>query len=174
MVSKMARAVCVRLARVSWRNSGREVRPNSAPSVSGTQSLPRPCLERRSPFFLKFLYNDDASLTDKIATICTEMYRADGVEYTEKAAAQIAAYTAQGFGHLPICMSKTQYSFTADATAIGAPTGFTIPIREVTLSAGAGFLCAMVGTISKMPGLPTRPCFFDIDVDTDGNISGLF
>ena len=126
----------------------------------------------KKPF--KFLYDDDASLTDKIATICTEMYRADGVEYTEKAAAQIAAYTAQGFGHLPICMSKTQYSFTADATAIGAPTGFTIPIREVTLSAGAGFLCAMVGTISKMPGLPTRPCFFDIDVDTDGNISGLF
>ena len=83
-------------------------------------------------------------------------------------------YTEQGFSNLPICMAKTQYSFSHDASLKGAPTGFVLPIRDVRASIGAGFIYPLVGTMSTMPGLPTRPCFFDIDLDTTtGKIIGL-
>jgi len=87
---------------------------------------------------------------------------------------QIELYEKQGFGSLPICMAKTQYSFSHDATLKGAPSGFTLPIRDVRASVGAGFIYPLVGTMSTMPGLPTRPCFYDIDIDTvTGQIVGL-
>lgn len=87
---------------------------------------------------------------------------------------QIELYEKQGFGSLPICMAKTQYSFSHDAALKGAPSGFTLPIRDVRASVGAGFIYPLVGTMSTMPGLPTRPCFYDIDIDTvTGQIVGL-
>ena len=93
---------------------------------------------------------------------------------TLQAEAQIELYTKQGFGHLPICMAKTQYSFSHDAKEKGAPSGFTLPIRDVRASVGAGFIYPLVGTMSTMPGLPTRPCYYDIDIDLEtGRIVGL-
>lgn len=87
---------------------------------------------------------------------------------------QIETYTRQGFTNLPICMAKTQYSFSHNAAAKGVPTGFTLPIRDVRASVGAGFIYPLVGTMSTMPGLPTRPCFFDIDLDLEtGKVLGL-
>jgi len=128
-----------------------------------------------TPANFKFLYDVKASIQDKITTIVKEIYRGDGVEFSEEALEQIARYAAQGFNDLPICMAKTHLSFSADPTAKGAPTGFTIPIREVRCSAGAGFIFPIVGTMSTMPGLPTRPCFYDVDLDCQtGVVSGLF
>lgn len=123
----------------------------------------------------RFLYELESSIKDKISTIATEIYGADGVTFSEEAEEQIALYERQGFGNLPICMAKTHLSLSADPTAKGVPTGFTIPIREVKASVGAGFIFPVVGTMSTMPGLATRPSFYDIDIDTEtGQTVGLF
>lgn len=128
-----------------------------------------------SPSDFKLLYDIKAPIQDKIETIVKEIYQGSAVEFSEKAAADIARYQAQGYNDLPICMAKTHLSFSADPSAKGAPTGFTIPIREVRCSAGAGFIYPIVGTMSTMPGLPTRPCFYDVDLDCEtGVVSGLF
>ncbi|KAL8214288.1 hypothetical protein R6Q57_003737 [Mikania cordata] len=120
-----------------------------------------------------FLYPLDASIEDKIEAIATS-YGACGVEYSKQAKKQIKMYTKQGFSGLPICMAKTQYSFSDNPAAKGAPTGFVLPIRDVRASIGAGFIYPLVGTMSTMPGLPTRPCFYDIDLDTaTGKVKGL-
>ncbi|KAL9233617.1 hypothetical protein vseg_008589 [Gypsophila vaccaria] len=122
---------------------------------------------------MKFLYPLDISIKEKIEAIA-KSYGAAGVEYSEQAEKQIAMYTSQGFTHLPICMAKTQYSFSHNAAEKGAPSGFILPIRDVRASIGAGFIYPLVGTMSTMPGLPTRPCFFDIDIDTTtGRVIGL-
>ncbi|KAL5719649.1 formate--tetrahydrofolate ligase [Ranunculus cassubicifolius] len=122
---------------------------------------------------LKFLYPLDISIKEKIEAIAGS-YGASGVEYSEQAEKQIEMYTKQGFSSLPICMSKTQYSFSHIASQKGAPSGFVLPIRDVRASIGAGFIYPLVGTMSTMPGLPTRPCFFDIDIDTaTGKVLGL-
>ena len=120
------------------------------------------------------LYPDDMPLADKIETIATRIYRADGVEIGAKIRAQLAEWEQAGHGHLPICMAKTQYSFTTDPTRRGAPTGFTIPVREVRLSAGAGFVVAICGDIMTMPGLPRHPAAESIAIGADGHITGLF
>lgn len=122
----------------------------------------------------KFLYELDSSIETKIATIAKEIYRADGIELSELAQKQIETYTRQGYGHLPICMAKTQYSFSHDPSLKGAPTGFTIPIRAVKLSAGAGFLYPLLGDMQTMPGLGTRPGFWEVDIDESGRVVGLF
>ncbi|KAH7107811.1 FTHFS-domain-containing protein [Auriculariales sp. MPI-PUGE-AT-0066] len=123
----------------------------------------------------KFLYELDKSIAEKIETISKEIYRADGIELSELAQKQIETYTRQGYGNLPICMAKTQYSFSHDGSLKGAPTGFTIPIRAVRLSAGAGFLYPILGDMQTMPGLGTRPGFWEVDVDTEtGRVIGLF
>jgi methylenetetrahydrofolate dehydrogenase (NADP+)/methenyltetrahydrofolate cyclohydrolase/formyltetrahydrofolate synthetase len=97
------------------------------------------------------------------------------VEFSEEADKKIATYERQGFGRLPICMAKTHLSLSADPAAKGVPTGFTIPIRDVRASVGAGFVYPLVGQMSTMPGLPTRPCFYDIDLDLKtGRVLGLF
>ncbi|KAJ7009506.1 10-formyltetrahydrofolate synthetase [Populus alba x Populus x berolinensis] len=114
---------------------------------------------------LKFLYSLDISIKEKIEAIARS-YGASGVEYSEQAERQIEMYSRQGFSGLPICMAKTQYSFSHQASEKGAPTGFVLPIRDVRASIGAGFIYPLVGTMSTMPGLPTRPCFYDIDLDT--------
>ncbi|EGD77864.1 MTHFD1L protein [Salpingoeca rosetta] len=127
------------------------------------------------PSNFKFLYDTELSIEEKIETICREMYRADGIEILPEAAEKIARYKAQGYGNLPICMAKTHLSFSHDATLKGAPSGFTVPIRDIRASVGAGFLYPLCGTMSTMPGLPTRPCFYDVDIDPEtGVISGLF
>ncbi|KAI9276623.1 formate--tetrahydrofolate ligase-domain-containing protein [Sporodiniella umbellata] len=122
----------------------------------------------------KFLYDLSLPIDKKIETICCELYGADGVEYSDLAKEKIETYTRQGFSSLPICMAKTQYSFSSDPQLKGAPTGFVIPIRDIRASVGAGFLYPLVGSMQTLPGLPTRPCFFDVDLSEDGRVIGLF
>jgi len=123
----------------------------------------------------KFLYDLNLSIEDKIRTIAREIYGADDIEILPEAQTKIDRYTAQGFSSLPICMAKTHLSLSADPTLKGAPTGFKIPIRDVRASVGAGFLYPLVGTMTTMPGLPTRPCFYDIDLDmATEEVYGLF
>ncbi|WP_420627928.1 formate--tetrahydrofolate ligase [Candidatus Leptofilum sp.] len=127
------------------------------------------------PSNFKFLYDLDASIKEKIETIAKEIYGADGVEYSEKAEEQIADYNRLGFDKLPMCMAKTHLSLSHDPNLKGRPTGFTLPIREIRASVGAGFLYPLVGTMSTMPGLPTRPSFYDVDLDLEtGKVVGLF
>ncbi len=129
--------------------------------------------EAGAPDF-RLLYPDDASLVSKIETIATQVYGADGVDLSQVAAKQLAQYESLGFGRLPICMAKTQYSLSHDAALKGRPSGFRIPIREVRLSAGAGFITPLVGEMRTMPGLPSRPGGENIDIDAEGEIVGLF
>jgi len=122
----------------------------------------------------KPLYGDDLSLFDKMEAIAKGIYRADGVVADAKIKAQLKAWEDQGYGKLPVCMAKTQYSFTTDPNMRGAPTGFTLPVREVRLSAGAGFVVAVCGEIMTMPGLPSVPAAESIMLNDDGQIEGLF
>jgi len=123
----------------------------------------------------KFLYDLSLPIEEKIRVIAKEIYGADDIELLPEAKTKIDRYTAQGFSGLPICMAKTHLSLSADPSKKGAPTGFTIPIRDVRASVGAGFLYPLVGTMSTMPGLPTRPCFYDIDLDLQTEeVHGLF
>jgi len=126
------------------------------------------------PADFNFLYPLDWPIKKKIETIAREIYGADGVEYSEEAEERIAEYNRLGFDKLPICMAKTHLSLSHDPALKGAPKGFTIPIRDVKASVGAGFLYPVLGKISTMPGLPTRPAFMDIDIDPQtGKIVGL-
>ena len=120
------------------------------------------------------IYTDDMSLTNKIYAIATKIYGADDVAYTPAAKKQLARITELGYGNLPICMAKTQYSLSDDPKKIGRPRNFDITVREAYVSAGAGFVVALTGSIVTMPGLPKRPAAFDIDVDDNGKIVGLF
>ncbi len=129
--------------------------------------------EEGAPDF-KLLYPDEASLVSKIEAIATQVYGADGVDLSPAAAKQLAQYEALGFGTLPICMAKSQYSLSHDASLKGRPTGWRLPIREVRLSAGAGFVTPLAGEMRTMPGLPSRPGGENIDLDTEGEIVGLF
>ena len=129
--------------------------------------------EEGAPNF-EFLYPNEMPLMEKIETIATKVYGADGVDYLPAARKQLAQYEALGFGHLPICMAKTQYSLSADAALKGRPSGFRVPIREVRLSAGAGFVTPIAGEMRTMPGLPSRPGGENIDLDANGEIVGLF
>jgi formate--tetrahydrofolate ligase len=122
----------------------------------------------------QLLYPDDAPLTQKIEAIATQVYGADGVDLLPAAAKQLAQYESLGFGHLPICMAKSQYSLSHDAALKGRPRGFRVPIREVRLSAGAGFITPLAGEMRTMPGLPSRPGGENIDIDAAGEIVGLF
>lgn len=126
------------------------------------------------PSEFNVLYPDDMSLTDKIETIASKIYGADKVVYAPAAAKALKNITDMGYGKLPVCMAKTQYSFTDDQTKLGRPTGFDINIREVYLNAGAGFVVAVTGSIMTMPGLPKVPAANGIDVDSNGVITGLF
>ena len=126
------------------------------------------------PGQFKFLYPLERSIKEKIETIATEVYGADGVDYLPEAEERIAEYTRLGFDNLPICMAKTHLSLSHDATLKGVPKGFRIPIRDIRASVGAGFLYPLLGTMSTMPGLPTRPVFMEIDIEPDtGKIIGL-
>ena len=120
------------------------------------------------------LYPDDMSLHDKIETVATRIYGASGISIEPDAARQLADFENWGYGNLPVCVAKTQYSFSADPKALGAPDDHVLPVREARLSAGAGFVVAISGAIMTMPGLPRRPAALDIGVDDDGQVVGVF
>ena len=127
------------------------------------------------PKEFKFLYNTEGTVLERMETICKKMYGAEKVEFSELAQKKVDTYTAQGFGNLPICIAKTQYSLSHDPDLKGAPTGFTVPIRDVRLAVGAGYLYALAADIQTIPGLPTAPGYINVDIDTEtGEIDGLF
>jgi formate--tetrahydrofolate ligase len=126
------------------------------------------------PSDFRLLYPDEASLKEKIATVATTVYGADGVDYTPAAARQLDTYERNGFGNLPVCIAKTHLSLSSDASLKGAPTGWRLPVREVRASVGAGFIYPICGTMSTMPGLGAHPNAHQIDIDADGNVVGLF
>ena len=149
----------------------------SGSSVGGAAGMSAAAVEKacneKSNF--KYLYDLKESIENKIETIAREIYGADGIEVSPDAQKAIDRYKRQGFNDLPICMAKTHLSFSSNPALKGAPTGFMIPIRDVRASVGAGFLFPLVGTMTTMPGLPTRPCFYDIDIDLETEaIHGLF
>lgn len=125
------------------------------------------------PTDFQFLYPDEASLTEKIETIATKIYGAADVQYTQQASRQLETYERAGFGKLPICIAKTHLSISSDPKLKGAPTGWTLPVREVRASIGAGFIYPICGDMRTMPGLGTTPAATRIDIDQDGNITGL-
>jgi len=127
-----------------------------------------------SPGRFQPIYDANKPILEKLNEIVTKVYGADGIKVSPEAEKQIAWLNAHGFDGLPVCVAKTQYSFTDDSTRRGAPTGFTLRVRTLTLSAGAGFVVALVGDILTMPGLPKHPAALDIDIDAAGRITGLF
>lgn len=120
------------------------------------------------------IYNNEASLTEKIETIAEKIYGADGVEYDTQAVKQLKRLTELGFGSFPVCMAKTQFSFSEDPKLLGRPENFKIHVREVYVSAGAGFVVVLTGSVMTLPGLPKKPAAYGIDVDDNGVITGLF
>ena len=130
-------------------------------------------LEKKESYF-KVLYENDLSLEEKIGTIAKEIYGADGVTYAPAAKKELKRITDMGLSNFPVCMAKTQYSLSDDQTKLGRPEGFTINVREVYVSAGAGFVVAVTGAIMTMPGLPKKPAAYGIDVNDEGVITGLF
>ncbi|OQY87592.1 MAG: formate--tetrahydrofolate ligase [Anaerolineae bacterium UTCFX2] len=127
------------------------------------------------PSNFKFLYPLDIPIKDKIEIICKEIYGADGVDYLPEAEEKIALYTRLGFDNLPMCMAKTHLSLSHDQSLKGVPKGYRVPIRDIRASVGAGFLYPLLGTMRTMPGLPTRPVFYDVDLDLEtGRVVGLF
>ena len=141
---------------------------------AGAVDLARAVVEAANePSTFKLLYPNEMSLRDKIHTIATKVYGADGVKYDPSASKQIDSYEKNGFGHLPICVAKTHLSISSDATLRGAPTGWTLPVREVRASVGAGFIYPICGEMRTMPGLGTNPAAAIIDFDENGEIIGL-
>lgn len=140
-------------------------------AVKLAEEVVRMCDE---PSELRFSYDIDSTIDEKIEAIATKIYHADGVDYTSQAKKQLRELTELGFGDLPICMAKTQYSFTDDQTKLGTPRDFRITVHNLKVSAGAGFVVALTGEIMTMPGLPKVPSAEKIDVTSDGKITGLF
>ena len=121
-----------------------------------------------------FMYETEQSIPDKITAIAREIYGADGVTFTAAAKKQLQEIETLGFDKLPVCMAKTQYSLSDDASKLGRPSGFTITVRELRIAAGAGFIVALTGNILTMPGLPKKPAAENMDIDESGKITGLF
>jgi formyltetrahydrofolate synthetase len=141
----------------------------------GAQELARAVEKAASlPKNFRYLYRDEAPLAEKIETIARDVYGACGVDYHEGVRERLEALEDQGYGALPLCMAKTQYSLSHDPRLKGAPKGWRLPVREVRLAAGAGFVYPLCGDITTMPGLPSRPAFMDVDIDAEGNVKGLF
>lgn len=142
-----------------------------AGAVELAEAVVKACEE---PSQFSYLYPLNMSIREKIEIICREVYGAAGVEYSPTAARQIAEFEKAGFGYLPICVAKTHLSISHDAALKGAPTGYTVPVREVRASVGAGFIYPILGEMRTMPGLGTTPAFMKVDVDDNGNVVGLF
>ena len=155
--------VNVRLSTV-WAEGGKG-------GIDLAEEVIRLCEEKND---FTYSYELGTSIEEKIDSIVKKVYGGDGVAFTDEAKAEIERLTALGYGDLPVCMAKTQYSFSDDATKLGAPDGFTVTVRKIKVSAGAGFIVALTGNIMTMPGLPKVPAAERIDVDENGKISGLF
>jgi formyltetrahydrofolate synthetase len=143
---------------------------------AGSVELAKAVVEAaEKPSEFDFLYPLDISIKEKIETICLEIYGADGVDFEPLAESKIEAFTEMGFDRIPICMAKTHLSLSHDPTLKGVPKGYRVPIRDIRASVGAGFLYPLVGAMSTMPGLPTRPAYMDVDIDLEtGRVLGLF
>ena len=140
----------------------------------GGKALAEKVLEIMEDRPIQFTYPLDMPLKDKVKAIAKKIYRADDVNFSAAASKTLAELTELGYGDLPVCIAKTQYSFSDNAKLLAAPTGFTMEVREVRLAAGAGFIVVICGNIMTMPGLPKKPAAVNIDVDADGKITGLF
>ena len=147
-----------------------------ADGSAGSENLAKRVAEVADADMANFapIYPDDMALADKVQTICKQIYRADEAVMDKKILDQLKDWEEQGYGNLPICMAKTQYSFSTDPNQRGAPTGHVIPVREVRISAGAGFIVVVCGEIMTMPGLPRKPAAENICVNKNGDIDGLF
>lgn len=168
----------VELVRKAAEDAGAEAAVTSshwAHGGKGAVELAEAVVEAcEKPGDFKFLYPLDISIKEKIETICKKVYLADGVTYEPLAERQIASYEKAGLTELPMCMAKTHLSLSHDPKLKGVPKGFTVPIREVRASAGAGFLYPLLGTMRTMPGLPSRPAFVNVDIDENGEVLGMF
>ena len=140
----------------------------------GGKALAEKVLEVMEDRPIQYTYPLDMPLKDKVKAIARKIYRADDVNFSAAASKTLAELTELGYGNLPVCIAKTQYSFSDNAKLLAAPTGFTMEVREVRLAAGAGFVVVICGNIMTMPGLPKKPAAVNIDVDADGKITGLF
>lgn len=147
-----------------------------AGAVELGQAVIEACEKQKSlPNGFRFLYTSEDSILDKIRKVCQQIYGADDVELSDLAKQKMELYTKCGYGNLPVCCAKTHLSLSTDPTSKGVPTGFTVHVRDIRASVGAGFLYMLCGDIMTIPGLPTRPGFYDIDLDPDtGAIIGLF
>src|SRR6476646_3023183 len=165
-----------RSSRRTWRRSDAVVATHFVDGGAGAAALAEAVWAAANDGSANFtlLYPDDMPLAEKIETIATRVYGGDGIEFLPAARKSLKQFEDLGYGHLPICMAKTQYSLSHDGSLKNRPTGFTVPIREVRLSAGAGFITPLCGEMRTMPGLPSRPGGEKIDIDADGNIVGLF
>ncbi|WP_329885810.1 formate--tetrahydrofolate ligase [Pseudoramibacter faecis] len=160
------RGITVALADV-WGQGGKG-------GIDVAKAVMRLCDENAGKEHFTYAYDLNQSLTTKIATLAQKVYGADGVDFAPEAQKALAKFEKLGYGNLPVCMAKTQYSLSDDASKLGRPTDFTITVRDATISAGAGFVVCLTGAIMKMPGLPLHPAAEKIDVDENGVISGLF
>ena len=140
----------------------------------GGKALAEKVLEVMEDRPIQYVYPLEMPLKQKVEAIAKKIYRADGVNFSAAASKTLAELTELGYGDLPVCIAKTQYSFSDNAKLTGAPTGFTMEVREVRLAAGAGFVVVICGNIMTMPGLPKKPAAVNIDVDAEGKITGLF
>ena len=156
-------SVNVRLSNV-WAEGGKG-------GIELAEEVVRLCEEENN---FSFSYESECSIEEKINAIVRRVYGGEGAVFTPTAKKEIERLTSLGYGNLPICMAKTQYSFSDDPTKLGAPEGFTVTVRNLKVSAGAGFIVALTGEIMTMPGLPKIPAAEKIDVDENGKISGLF
>jgi formyltetrahydrofolate synthetase len=142
-----------------------------AGGVELAQAVMRAC---KQPSEMRFLYDLEEPIKQKIEKIATQVYGADGVDFMPEAEAKIAQYEKLGLDKLPICMAKTQYSLSHDPTLLGRPTGFRVPVRDIRPAVGAGFLYPLCGEMRTMPALPTEPAAVHVDIDEKGRIRGLF
>ena len=142
---------------------------------AGATDLARGVIDaiEKSTGSMQFVYEDDLSLAEKATAIATKVYGAAAVTFDSKEQKKLDQIEAEGYGHLPVCMAKTQSSFSTDPTKRGAPTGHTVNVREVRLAAGAGFVVMVTGDIMTMPGLPKVPASDNIEIDDEGRITGL-
>jgi formate--tetrahydrofolate ligase len=164
----------VRKLALDWGARGVAISDAFARGGEGTEALAAAVIDAcDSPSQFRYLYDLDTTAEAKIETLATQLYGADGVDFEPLARKRLAEFEAMGYGSLPVCIAKTQYSLSHDPRLLGRPRGYRFPIRDVRLAAGAGFLYALAGEISTMPGLPSEPAALRIDLDAEGNITGI-
>ncbi|MBQ8733777.1 MAG: formate--tetrahydrofolate ligase, partial [Anaerotignum sp.] len=122
----------------------------------------------------KFLYEDELTIVEKVNKVCKEIYGAVNVNFSAAAKKTLDQIDKLGFNHFPVCIAKTQYSLSDDPKVLGRPEGFEVTVKEIRISAGAGFIVVLLGDVMTMPGLPKKPAALNIDIDEDGNVVGLF